>query len=44
MVAADRLPVIIWRLLDEERLLARELRGYDAYLRRVRYRLVPRVW
>jgi hypothetical protein len=38
MVAADRLPVIIWRLL------ARELRGYDAYLRRVRYRLVPRVW
>jgi protein-S-isoprenylcysteine O-methyltransferase Ste14 len=36
--------VIIWRLLDEERLLATELPGYRAYMTRVRYRLVPRLW
>jgi protein-S-isoprenylcysteine O-methyltransferase Ste14 len=36
--------VIIWRLLDEERLLARELPGYREYQRRVPYRLVPHVW
>lgn len=36
--------VIVWRLLDEERQLTRDLRGYDAYLTRVRHRLVPGVW
>jgi protein-S-isoprenylcysteine O-methyltransferase Ste14 len=36
--------VIVWRLLDEERYLARRLRGYDEYRQRVRYRLVPHVW
>ncbi len=35
---------IVWRLLDEERLLARDLPGYAEYQRRVRYRLVPHVW
>ncbi len=35
---------IVWRLLDEERLLARELAGYDDYRRRTRCRLIPRVW
>jgi protein-S-isoprenylcysteine O-methyltransferase Ste14 len=38
------LPILIWRLLDEERLLARELPGYTDYQRKVRYRLVPGVW
>ncbi len=36
--------VIVWRLLAEERYLGRELRGYDEYRQRVRYRLVPHVW
>lgn len=36
--------VIVVRLLDEERLLARELPGYAAYRTTVRYRLLPRVW
>jgi protein-S-isoprenylcysteine O-methyltransferase Ste14 len=36
--------VIVWRLLDEERLLVTELAGYDAYRQTVRYRLLPRVW
>jgi protein-S-isoprenylcysteine O-methyltransferase Ste14 len=38
------LPVLIWRLLDEERVLARELPGYTQYQQRVRHRLVPRIW
>jgi protein-S-isoprenylcysteine O-methyltransferase Ste14 len=33
-----------WRLLDEERFLRLNLPGYDAYMRAVRYRLVPHVW
>jgi protein-S-isoprenylcysteine O-methyltransferase Ste14 len=35
---------ILWRLLDEERFLARHLAGYTEYMRKVRYRLVPGVW
>lgn len=35
---------IVFRLLDEETFLAKELSGYDAYCRRVRHRLVPYVW
>ena len=38
------LGVLVWRLLDEERILARDLRGYTDYKQRVRYRLVPHVW
>jgi protein-S-isoprenylcysteine O-methyltransferase Ste14 len=32
------------RLIDEEKMLTRELEGYAQYKRRVRYRLVPGVW
>jgi protein-S-isoprenylcysteine O-methyltransferase Ste14 len=35
---------IIWRLLDEEKFLARNLPGYSEYQDQVRYRLVPLVW
>jgi protein-S-isoprenylcysteine O-methyltransferase Ste14 len=37
-------PFLVWRLLDEEQLLARDLAGYREYQQRVRYRLVPFVW
>ena len=37
-------PFLVWRLLDEERLLVRDLPHYAEYRRRVRYRLVPFVW
>jgi len=37
-------PVLLWRLLDEERILQRDLPGYTEYMRRVRSRLVPFVW
>jgi protein-S-isoprenylcysteine O-methyltransferase Ste14 len=35
---------IVARLLNEERLLAKNLPGYAEYMRRVSYRLVPLVW
>jgi protein-S-isoprenylcysteine O-methyltransferase Ste14 len=41
---AAMMPFLIWRLLDEESLLARDLSGYTEYQKRVRYRLLPRVW
>jgi protein-S-isoprenylcysteine O-methyltransferase Ste14 len=36
--------VLIWRLLDEERYLVKNLDGYAEYLRTVHYRLAPLVW
>jgi protein-S-isoprenylcysteine O-methyltransferase Ste14 len=38
------LPALIWRLLDEEKLLVKSLPGYVEYKQRVRYRLIPLVW
>ncbi len=37
-------PLLMWRILDEERLLRKELPGYGEYAQRTRYRLVPGVW
>jgi protein-S-isoprenylcysteine O-methyltransferase Ste14 len=36
--------VIVWRLRDEETLLARDLAGYAEYRSKVRHRLVPFIW
>ncbi len=38
------LPVLFWRLLDEERILSRDLSGYNEYASRVRHRLIPYIW
>jgi protein-S-isoprenylcysteine O-methyltransferase Ste14 len=38
------LPVLLWRLLDEEKILRRDLPGYTEYAGRVRHRLIPHVW
>jgi protein-S-isoprenylcysteine O-methyltransferase Ste14 len=37
-------PALIWRLVDEERFLRKNLSGYTEYTDKVRYRLVPYVW
>ena len=38
-------PVIISvRLLDEEKLLTKELAGYSEYKQKVKYRLIPFIW
>ena len=36
--------LLVLRIHIEERFLRRELPGYDLYARRVRYRLIPRLW
>jgi protein-S-isoprenylcysteine O-methyltransferase Ste14 len=36
--------VLVWRLLEEENVLARRLPGYSDYRSKVRYRLVPLIW
>ncbi len=41
---AAALPVLIWRLLDEERFLAKNLSGYTEYCARIRWRLIPGVF
>jgi len=38
------IPIIVVRLLNEERLLEKELEGYADYKKRVKYRLIPFVW
>jgi protein-S-isoprenylcysteine O-methyltransferase Ste14 len=44
LLAIPCLPVLVWRLLDEERILRRDLPGYTEYAQRVRYRLIPYLW
>jgi protein-S-isoprenylcysteine O-methyltransferase Ste14 len=41
---AALLPALAWRLVDEERLLVRDLHGYADYRRKVRWRLIPFLW
>ena len=38
------MPVLLWRLLDEEKILRKDLRGYTEYTQKVRDRLIPYVW
>ncbi len=35
---------LVFRILDEEKMLTQELSGYREYTQRVRYRLAPHVW
>jgi protein-S-isoprenylcysteine O-methyltransferase Ste14 len=44
IVVAVMIPALMWRLLDEERFLARMLPGYFDYMQNVRYRLIPGAW
>jgi protein-S-isoprenylcysteine O-methyltransferase Ste14 len=43
-IIALTLPVLIWRILDEEELLKKDLPGYTEYTQKVRYRLLPYLW
>lgn len=38
------IPIIIFRTLDEERLLLKDLEGYKEYCKKVKYRIIPRIW
>jgi protein-S-isoprenylcysteine O-methyltransferase Ste14 len=43
-ILALTIPVLIVRILDEEKLLSHDLLGYREYTQKVRYRLVPYLW
>lgn len=36
--------LMVVRILDEEKLLTAELSGYEAYKRKVKYRMIPFIW
>jgi len=36
--------LLVFRILNEEKLLEKELSGYGEYMRKVKYRLIPFVW
>ena len=38
------LPIICVRILNEERVLKTQLTGYEDYMRKVKYRLLPFIW
>jgi protein-S-isoprenylcysteine O-methyltransferase Ste14 len=44
LAVAAMMPFLIWRLIDEERFLVKNLPGYSEYRKKVRRRLVPLVW
>ena len=43
-VCALILPILVFRLQSEEKILRRDLPGYVEYCQRTRYRLVPLIW
>jgi protein-S-isoprenylcysteine O-methyltransferase Ste14 len=38
------IPLLVWRILYEEKVLLRDLPGYYDYRQKMRYRLVPLIW
>jgi protein-S-isoprenylcysteine O-methyltransferase Ste14 len=44
VIVALVFPGLMWRILDEEKLLEKDLTGYKEYEQKVRYRLVPYLW
>jgi protein-S-isoprenylcysteine O-methyltransferase Ste14 len=44
LIAVAMVPALMWRLLDEEKYLVRNLPGYEAYREKTPYRLIPLIW
>jgi protein-S-isoprenylcysteine O-methyltransferase Ste14 len=44
VLASLPIGMLVLRILVEEQFIRRELPGYDAYTKRVQYRLIPCVW
>ncbi len=38
------IPVLVVRILDEEKVLEKDLPGYKEYEQKVHYRLLPGIW
>lgn len=37
-------PILLWRIIDEEKFLIKHLPGYSEYCSKVKYRLAPFIW
>lgn len=44
LVTVAMIPFLIWRLIDEEKFLAKHLRGYIDYQKKVIWRLIPGIY
>jgi protein-S-isoprenylcysteine O-methyltransferase Ste14 len=44
LVGLAEVGLVVVRIFGEEKLLSRDLEGYQAYRETVRYRMVPRIW
>jgi protein-S-isoprenylcysteine O-methyltransferase Ste14 len=42
--ALPLIPILVWRIIGEERVLMAELPGYPEYVQKVTHRLIPGVW
>ncbi len=38
------IPILVWRILNEEKVLLKDLPGYREYCQKKRYRLLPLIW
>ena len=38
------IPIIVKRILNEEQVLTKDLQRYEAYKKKVKYRLIPFIW
>jgi protein-S-isoprenylcysteine O-methyltransferase Ste14 len=44
LIMLSYIPVICKRIRNEEKVLAQGLKGYEEYMKKVKYRLVPYIW
>ncbi|MGA8128389.1 MAG: isoprenylcysteine carboxylmethyltransferase family protein [Syntrophobacteraceae bacterium] len=44
LICVSMTPMLVWRILEEESFLSKNLSGYKAYCQTVRYRLAPFFW
>ena len=44
VIMLSYIPIIVKRIRNEEQVLTEGLRGYEAYKKKVRYRLIPFIW
>lgn len=44
VLAVALVVVIVFRILDEEKMLTDELKGYREYCKEIKYRLIPHIW
>jgi protein-S-isoprenylcysteine O-methyltransferase Ste14 len=38
------IPILVARVWNEEHILAKELNGYQKYMQKTKYRLIPGIW